>query len=342
MPADGSIGPREQPGVKKSLRMWRNGEAYGYVDPDELASLDEPPDHCVAAMEDVLGPWASDEEGRPRLKMRVHPHMRRWALYEREYRPEVGEELWRCFYIFQTDPVKGVLPSDMRGDLYKAHFAGRVGEYIEPDRSHFEMLEKFNIAKYGVNAVNEHAGQLEDKAEKEKEEAMREKEAAFIDENWHLCADEANQKAGSGTHMRSSWTDTFKYQTNLSRWHREEKNGYTIVTKKSREEYERELKEEVSRFALAWGAVRGLRRHFTPTDAEWDEIFEKSGWYSLPEGHIFKLSSPGSTSEARRAFVEKQLQRDLEEHLINRAPSEEERTERLQMLRSIQRMGQNT
>lgn len=270
-------GHRDQPGVRKSLRMMRNGEAYGYVDPDQLANLAEPPPHVTAAMEDVLGDWAKDLDGNARIKCRVHPHMHRWALYEREYMPGIGEELWRCFYVFQTEPKSGYLPVDMDGDLYKAHYRGRIGDYVEPDRSHFELIEQFNLHKYGVDVVDERLGALEEKEYNEADANEEERTAAFLDDNWFLAWDEANQNAGSGQYMRSTHCMNFKYKSNLSRYRRVEKNGYTVIEKKTREEYNDEVMHEISAFTSSWHEARGLRRNWKPSDAELKEVFVKAG-----------------------------------------------------------------
>lgn len=323
MPEDGSRGRREQPGVRRSLRMWRNGEAYGYLDPDEISSLGEPPAHAQAALEDVLGEWAKDEDGGERIKLRVHPHMRRWCLYEREYRPEIGANLWRCFYIFQTDPQPGYLPPDMDGDLYMAHFRGRVGDYVEPDRSHLEMIERFNIKKYGVDAVNEHAGALQDKEQKAIDDREEERTQAFVDEHWNLARDEANQVFGSGQYMCDAHCRNWSYKSDLTRYRRTEKSGYVLIEKKSRDEYLAEVKEELIAFAEAWGQVRGLRRKFTPTEAEWAQIMEKSG-----------IDKNTSVPVAQKILAT-QLDRDIEEMLINRAPDDTERNERREALKAV-------
>jgi hypothetical protein len=324
---------RTQPGLGKKLRMWHHGEAYGYVDPDELSSLAEPPPHAQAALEDTFGDWALDDEGNERIKLRVHPHMNRWALYEREYRPDLGANIWRCFFIFQTDPVEGVLPSDMRGDIYKAHFTGRVGEYVEPTRAEFELLEKFNIAKYGVNAVNEHCGALEEKDYREACAAEEEFDADFLDRNWGLARDEMNQLAGSGQYMFSGHCDTFKHKTNLSRWRRIDKGTYTLVEKKSAEEYAAELREQIIKFSEAWGEARGMRRHFNPTDEELTEIARKAG---------VKVDAPEmqeKTAMERRRHIQNlikfQLSKDIDEEFIEKAPDEKERDERRRALNHL-------
>lgn len=309
-------GKRTQPGVVRPLRKAKNGEAYGYLDPDSLASLAEPPAHVQAAMDDVFGDWAKDEWGETRLKLRVHPHMHRWCLYEREYRPEVGQTLWRCFYIFQTDPIKGRLPSDFDGDPYLAHFTGKIGEYLEPDKSHFEILEKFNIHKYGYEAVNETAGELEEKEEAEAEQRMHEMEQAFVDENWFLAWDEANQRAGSGQYMRSTHCMNWQYKSNLTRYRRVEKNGYTVIEKKDADEYYAEVDAEIKRFTIEWNAARGLRQKWKPTDEELVEIFAKSN-----------LIPHEMTAQQIKRIMAKTFEKDFKERFVESA-DEAEVTER--------------
>lgn len=323
LPTSADTGRREAPGVRKQLRMLRNGEAYGYIDPDELANLAEPAPHVQTALEEVFGDFALDQEGSPRIKCRVHPHFRRWCLYEREYRPEIGVELWRCFYIFQDDPRKGYLPTDLDGDTYLAHFRGRIGDYVEPDKSHFELLEKFNIAKYGYEAVNEHAGQMEERKEKFLEAKEQERTEAFLDEHWFLAWDEANQNAGSGQYMRDSHCRSWEYKSNIRRYKRVYKNGYSIIEKLSREDYELLVRADMNMFAEAWGKVRGLRRNFQPTEVEWREIFRLSG--IKPEAPI----------DVGKRLVYERLKSDFNEAFIERAPDAQEKQERINVLRDI-------
>ncbi len=319
------IGRRESPGVRKKLRMIRNGEAYGYIDPDELSSLGEPPPQIQAALEDVLGDWAKDDNGAERIKVRVHPHFHRWCLYEREYRPELGgQELWRCFYIFMGDPVKGKLPSDMDGDLYKYHFTGRIGEYVEPDRSHFEMIERFNRHKYGVDAVNEHAGALQDKELAEAEREETERTEAFLDDNWFLVADEANQKAGSGQYMRDSHCRNYGYKSNVERWRRVQKEGYVVIEKKSKEEYDKEVREDLRTFAQKWAEARGFRRNWRPSKEELRKL--------LLDGNFIDESV---TADEVSSLVEKTFERDLSDHIENNASSDAEIAEYRQALARI-------
>lgn len=335
MTDDGSVGRREAPGVRRSLRLWRHGEAYGRVDPDELSQLAEPPEHSQVALKDVLGEWAVDANGDERLKIRVHPHMHRWALYEREYNPLLGQNLWRCFYIFQTDPVKGYLPPDLDGDLYKAHLRGTVGDYVEPTREHFEMIEKCNIKKYGYETVNEYVGERERLADAAIDAKDDERIAAFLDEHWALARDEANQNAGSGQYMNSAHCMNWRYKCAASRWKRVQKNGYSIVEKKSREEYELELVAELERFKAAWGEAVGLKRAYVPTEDEWTAILEKAG----VQADSRVLEATKTVLEKRRylrTVLSNKLNLDITEEFINRAPSEDERTERLTALKAIQ------
>lgn len=337
---DGQGGRREQYGYRRSLRMWRNGEAYGRLDPDELASLSEPPPPYQAALEDVFGEWAKDGEGGERIKLRVHPHMHRWALYEREYNPELGQELWRCFYIFQTDPQGGYLPPDLDGDPYLAHFRGKVGDYVEPTRDHFEMLEKFNIHKYGYEAVNEHAGEMERRADKEKDYQTEQMIGAFLDEHWHLAHDEINQIQGSGSYMRDSHCRNWTYKSNASRWRRIEKTGYVVIEKKTPEEYYAEIEAELQRFKAAWTEAVGMRANYVPTEEEWAMILEKAN--VKPDSKV--LDATKDLIERRkyyRSLLAKQLNNDVVEEFVARAPSDEEREERIKALNHIKSTRKN-
>ena len=240
---DETGGTREQPGLKQSVRMAAHKEAYCYVDPDLLADLDSPPEHVQAAFEEVFGDRIEDPDGRERLKLRVHPHFRRWCLYERALIPELGDSLWKVVWIAQDEPVKGHLPEDLKGDIYKAHFTGMLGDYKEPDKADFELVEQFDKKKYGVNAVNELAGKLQETEEAALEEYEAARTEDFLDYYWNMAYDEANQEQGSGQHMRS--VASVKLKANIERYRHTRKNGYTLIERKSKAEWLDELAEVI-------------------------------------------------------------------------------------------------
>jgi hypothetical protein len=70
-----------------------------------------------------------------------------------------------------------------------------------------------------------------------------ERTADFLDYYWNLAYDEANQAQGSGQHMRS--VPTVAVKANIERYRRTIKNGYTVVEKKTREEWINELAEDI-------------------------------------------------------------------------------------------------
>lgn len=234
---DGEIGRREKPGVRKSMRMRRHKEAYYYVHPDDLAQLAAPDPAIQAALEDTLGEWLYGPNGEPLVLLRVHPHFRRWCLYQRVYLPELGESLWKIFWICDEDPVEGRLPLDMQGDDYLAHFTGLIGEYREPTREDFEGIERFNLHKYGWDTVERFVNELEQAPRLAAERRIDERAQQFLDENWFLAWDEAN----GGTKQRNTGHAAWTAKSNPARWRREQRNGFTVITAKSKEEWIEEL-----------------------------------------------------------------------------------------------------
>lgn len=244
MPADGGTGRREKPGLKKRDRLAYNKEAYCYIDPDYLSMQQKPPVGLQKQLEEVFGQWRADPDGTERLKLRMHPHMKRWAMWERAFIPKLGKNLWKCIWICQEQPVQGVLPSDYEGDILKAHFAGQAGEYRLPTRQDFLEIEQYNKAKYGVTAVTDQAGKWQAVEEAALEAKADEQIAAFLDENWFLAWDEANQAAGSGQYMRDTHCRNWTYKGNIERYRRIQKNGYVLIEKKSKEDFQRDIARE--------------------------------------------------------------------------------------------------
>lgn len=244
MPADGSVGAREKSGVRKSVRMRYNKEAYCYIDPDYLATLGQPPKELQRQLEEVFVNWWKDANGQERLKLRMHPHIRRWCLWEKAFIPSLGKNLWKCFWICQDEPKKGQLPADLQGDKLKAHFTGVIGEFRLPNRKDFIEVEQYNRKKYGVTAVTDQAGKWQGEEEAALEAKANEQIHAFLDENWFLAMDEANQAAGSGQYMRSSHCANWTHKGSVERYRRIQKNGYVVIEKKTRAEFRRELAKE--------------------------------------------------------------------------------------------------
>lgn len=245
MEADG--GRREKPGIRMPTRLQRHGEAFCWVDPDTLAQSPSPPAEIQAQLEEVLGYCLRDPGGQERIKLRLHPLLKRWGLYERAYIPSLGTNLWKCFWICYEEPKhKDYLPADL-DDLYLAHMAGMIGDYRLPTKQDFELIRRCDVKRFGVDAVNEFVGQKEDQAYLEAESREMDRTAAFLDDNWFLAHDEANQAAGSGQKMRSSACMGWAYKANVERYRRVDCGGYVRIEKKSRAEWEKEVAEALLR-----------------------------------------------------------------------------------------------
>lgn len=258
------IGQREQPGFRKSIRRARNGQAYSWErrDPADLHSWDPLPTEITNAFEEVFRDRLFDSDGRQRLRLVMHPHLKRVTMIEMHLDPAKGGEAWQTIWVCQHRPEKGHLPVDYRADKEMWHLTGRVGEFKWPELEELQDIERLDRVKYGVDSVEAFIHSFEMKEELETGRKMEDFTYGFLSYYFELAVDEANQEAGSGQKMRS--LDTLcPPKSNPERWGREEKEGYTIVHKKQ--------------------SLDGLRKRIDATAAERARLAENFSQYRSPK-----------------------------------------------------------
>lgn len=223
------IGQREQPGLRRYLRRQKNGQAYDGRDPEKLCAF-KVPEQFQTMLRNVFG-----AERCKKLKLAMHPHMKRICLFEKHTDPSHGRlEEWRLIWVCQTQPQEGVCPSDYRGDREREHLTGLIGEFKWPEVEELEFIEKTDKKKYGADNVELFWAYMEKSEEDERERVMQDRTEGFLDYYFNLARDEANQAYGSGQRM-SSYA-TIKLRGNRRKWRHVQKEGYTLIERISPEE----------------------------------------------------------------------------------------------------------
>lgn len=232
---------RDSPGLKKRIRLERNGQAYDGRDPWKQNGW-RPSQQLEIVLETVFG-----RERCENLRFALHPHLKRICLYERHREPELGRaECWRLIWICSSYPT-GKAASDYGNDVELAHTGKFIGEFKHPEYEELLDIERLDKKKYGVAAVELFLHRIDMEEENAEEKRMAEHTAGFLDYYFNLARDEANQLFGSGQRM-SSYATVF-LKSDPKRWKREEKDGYTVVTKRaSGEEGRHEYRDEVREF----------------------------------------------------------------------------------------------
>lgn len=215
---------RSSPGKRKSLRMNANKVAFCFVDPDYFRSFEQPPIGVESAMLEVFGRDACKD-----LKVRKHPFLGYWCLYERHKDPSMGENLWQVVEVYCEDVKPGVIPEILRGDPYKEPFAKFYGEFRVPCKRDFEEISNTDKKRHTIAEIEAYfdKNELQEQRDRECEEEARTHD--FLHYYFNMARDEANQEAGSGQRMSSYATVPVK--ENPERWAIEQKNGYKVRTR---------------------------------------------------------------------------------------------------------------
>src|SRR3990167_769713 len=263
-------GGRTQPGVIPSIRREAHWQLYANVDPDVMHRYDPAPSHIQRAMEEVFG-----TERLKDVKLARHPLLGYWSLWERVRNPESGQVGgYRLVSMFYSQPVDGYLPQHLRGNKWTAHLTGQVGEPREPTRRDFEIIEQFDIKKYGYEAVENRYAAPEIEAERELERVFHDRIDDFLDYHFWLAMRDAQAH-----HSRPWSTPTVEYRPNGLRWAHIKKDGYTLRVKFGSREHRRELEDLVTRLEHdrdAFESARGLRRDYTRADYEAEILATRS------------------------------------------------------------------
>lgn len=213
--------------------------AYCYVDPDILASCEPAPIGIDAEMKEILGDQLKDDDGSIRVKLRMHPHLKRWCMYERVKKG--GQQYWKVFSIFMHEPVPGQMPSDYQNleistRQWYAHFTGMVGEFRLPNRQDFLELKRFDTRRHTTDEIEGLLRSREEQEEAGTESNWEDWQHDFLSYYFRLAMQEANQAAGS---CQKPWSNaTIPVGENAERWTRvwvatSEKDGYWVRTKKT-------------------------------------------------------------------------------------------------------------
>lgn len=234
-------------GMQWAMRIRSFPEIFrDYYDPDILAPSPGPPPEVRAAFEDVF----PEESKSGKLKIAMHPFMRRWALWERARVPDEGttENSFVCISLFMEKPVEGEIPADLRTtDKRFLHLRGCIGEFRLPNRGDFEIIKRFDRQRSTAEQmIGEH---MEEVLEKRRTEA-RFHEAYSHDMHGYIfnaIHRKANQDAGSGWNPISHPERVFKQD--VERYTREQRKGFVIIHKRSAEDVraEQEGRDEAAR-----------------------------------------------------------------------------------------------
>lgn len=208
---------------------------YIYADPDELAKSPTPPVGVDTALQEVFGDRLLDDDGQLRIKVRLHPFLKRWCAYER-VRKE-GQIYWKVFWICQDDPtdLNGELPRDYQNlpsneRKWFEHFSGLIGEFRVPHKRDFEELEKFDTRRHSSTEICTMLEKQEDSRDAERERQMRDYEYGFHEYLAWMAINEANRRAGSGQRMQS--VPTVLVRENQERYFIQERDGYKVKCKR--------------------------------------------------------------------------------------------------------------
>lgn len=238
------VGRREAPGVRRSVRRTYHDWMFLDRDPEEFRKDESLPIGVESALKDVFGERAKN------LKVAMHPHLRRWCLYERHRDPALGkDDMWQTIWICCEAPEDGKIPSDYVGDRFLESFGKFVGEFRLPHKQDFIEIEEGDKKKYGVDAVWRMFDKRYNKERDEAEKELRDSTEDFCDYYFNQAVNDANQAAGSGQRMQSY--ATVKLFSDPEKWYNAERNGYTVrVRAGTRMEKRLQVEDEIK---AKWG-----------------------------------------------------------------------------------------
>ena len=92
-------------------------ELYSHYDPDQIMAQEDPPADCLAHFKEVFGDFANPKLFDPTrvgwVKLKMHPHFRRWTVFEWAVDPRTMKYSWRPLYIACHEVEPGELPPDL-------------------------------------------------------------------------------------------------------------------------------------------------------------------------------------------------------------------------------------
>lgn len=260
------VGKREHPGVGRRTRRTYHDWMFCDAHPSKYGALSTPPPGVETWLKDVFGDRAKD------LLVFMHPHLKRWCLGERHKDPRKGENIWQVIWICaeaarETEDGESFhVPSDYVGDRFLECFGQFVGEFKLPTKQDFVEIEAGDRKKYGVDQVCEMFQAREDAPMIEREKQFDAFCEDFDDYHFNMACDEANQRAGSGWHMRS--VPTVLYKSNPERWHYADRGSYKERMRVGSRQHTKELKlvwDCIMADKAKFDAERGMQRGVTLT-----------------------------------------------------------------------------
>lgn len=211
------------------------------VDPDTFGGLPEPPEHVKAAFTHVFGTREVVNNTRM-LKLRMHPILKRWCLWELGRLRDGSDHIWHCVWICGSleCPHENYVPSDYADQPLLHHFAGLIGEYRLPTKDDFEMLDRFDRVKYGADAVENYQIEMENAITLAKESEFEAFTHDFVSYHAWMYMSEANQRAGSMQKMYMTVENlSERFRCNPAFYVIEQRKGYKIRRKRTAEEWDR-------------------------------------------------------------------------------------------------------
>lgn len=178
-------------------------ELYSHYDPDQIMAQEDPPADCLAHFKEIFGDFANPKLFDPTrvgwVKLKMHPHFRRWTIFEWAVDPRIMKYSWRPLYIACHEVEPGELPPDLKTtDGRYDNLKGSVGAYKVPTREDFWMVRyigdrSLNTAESTCFKVMED----DDRAEKERERIRADKMRDRLDYLFNLYARDVNREDGS-------------------------------------------------------------------------------------------------------------------------------------------------
>lgn len=284
------VGKREAPGASRRERRTYHDWMFCDAHPRKYGAMSTPPIGVETWLKDVFGDRAKD------LLVFMHPHLKRWCLGERHRDPAMGEEMYQVIWICAEAPEtettgeragEWAIPSDYKGDRFLECFGQFVGEFKLPTRQDFEEIEQGDRKRYGVDAVSEMFEAREEAPQKEKERLLKDYTEDFLDYYFNLACDEANQRAGSGWHMRS--VATVNLFSNPERWYYADRGSY---------------KERMR---------VGSPRHVAELKARWDALVAEADKTIAEQGMSKPWIKPKTAEERAAILAEFNAERSAQE-----------------------------
>lgn len=245
---------RSRPGlpanVRKATQPLAHQMMFCGVDPDVFGGMPEPPDHIKQQFSAVFGTREVVSNVR-RLKLRMHPILKRWCLWELGRFNDNTQDAWWCIWVCSENaPHADFIPSDYKEHPALQHFAGLIGEYRMPEMSDFEMLDRFDRVKYTATEIENFQIEQENAITNAKESEFESFTHDFVSYYAHLAFDEANQRAGS---MQKTWMTmedlSERFRCNPEFYIIEQKDGYKVRRKRTHAEWE-QWKRDLAKSAL--------------------------------------------------------------------------------------------